>query len=129
VGWREAVQCEHERERDVFPFFLLDDRIRKPGADIGFTLQLCRFELIETKPRDHPAKERLGLTDVFAINPHPADEGLLHHVLGVRHRAQHAIGDTHEARAPRIKYLPCALEAWPRPQAPAPAPAPAAPRS
>src|SRR6202047_3114028 len=44
-------------------------------------------------------KERLGLTDLFAINPHPADEGLLHDVLSVRHRAQHAIGDTHEARA------------------------------
>src|SRR5262249_39197038 len=59
-------------------------------------------------------------------NPHPADEGLLHHVLGVRHRAQHAIGDTHEARAQRIKDLRCALEAWVRHQAAALAPALAA---
>src|SRR5262245_61888551 len=92
---REPLHCEHQRECDVFPFVLLHDRIGKPGADIGFTLQLCRFELIETKPCDQPAKERLGLTDLFAVKPDPADEGLLHHVRGVRHRAQHAIGDTH----------------------------------
>src|SRR5262249_8725094 len=79
----------------------------------------------ETKACDHPAKERLGLADLFAINPHPADEGLLHHVLGVRHRAQHAIGDTHEARAQRIKDLRCAPEAWLPPQA-APLPPPLA---
>jgi hypothetical protein len=28
--------------------------------------------MIETKPRDHPAKECLGLADLFAINPHPS---------------------------------------------------------
>src|SRR5262245_10628967 len=110
--WREPLHCEHQRERDIFLFVLLHDRIGKPGADIGFTLDLCRFELIETKPRDHPAQERLGLTDLSAIDCHPADEGLLHHVLGVRHRAQHAIGDTHEARPQRIEDLRCALEAW-----------------
>src|SRR5262249_34030112 len=115
--WREPLHCEHQRERDVFPFFLLYDRIRKPGVDVGFTLELCRFELIETKPCDHPAKERLGLADLFAIDPHPADEGLLYHVLGVRHRAQHAIGDTHEARAQRFKDLLCSLVVWPRHQA------------
>src|SRR5580700_2794992 len=115
--WREPLHCEHQRECDVFPFFLLDDRIRKPRADIGFTLALCRFELIETKPCDHPAKERLGLTDRSAINPSPSDEGLLHRSPGARHRAQHAIGDTHEARAQRIEDLRCALEAWLRHQA------------
>ena len=113
----EPLHGQHQRECDVFPFFLLDDRIRKPGADIGLALELRRFELIETKPRHHPAKERLGLTDVSAINPHPADEGLLHHVLGVRHGAQHAIGDTHQARAQRIEGLRCVLEAWLRHQA------------
>src|SRR5215470_19060813 len=115
--WRQPLHCEHQRECDVFSFFLLHDRIGKPGADIGFTLALCRFELIETKSCDHPAKERLGLTDLLAINPHPADEGLLHHVLGVRYRAQHAIGDPHEARAQRIKDLRCAVKAWLRHQA------------
>ena len=38
--WREALHCEHQRECHVFPFFLLHDRIGKPGADIGFTLEL-----------------------------------------------------------------------------------------
>src|SRR5262249_12318337 len=114
---REPLHCEQQRECDVFPFFLLHDRIGKPGADISFTLELCRFQLIETKPCDHPAKERLGLADLFAINPHPPDEGLLLHDLGDRYRAQHAIGDTQEARAQRIKDLRCALEAWLRHQA------------
>jgi hypothetical protein len=61
LEWREPLHREHQRECDVFPFFLLHDRIRKPGPDMGFTLELCRFELIETKPCDQPAKERLGL--------------------------------------------------------------------
>src|SRR5262249_42727025 len=84
--WREPLHREHQWECDVFPRFLLHDRIRKPGADIGFTLELCRFELIETKPCDYPAKERLRLSDLFVINGHPPAERITHHHLVIQHR-------------------------------------------
>src|SRR5581483_8842139 len=61
------------------------------------------FELVETEARDRAAQERLGLAHLGAIGLHPADEGLLHDILGVRDRAEHAVGDTLELRTQRLE--------------------------
>jgi hypothetical protein len=63
----------------------------------------CGFELIETKPRDHAAKERFWLAHLTAFRPHPADERLLQDILGVGDGAKHAVGDAHEFRTQRIE--------------------------
>ena len=67
------------------------------------------LELIEAEAGDRAAQERLGLAYVGPVDPHPADEGLLHHVLGVGHGAQHAVGYPHELRAQRFERRRCAL--------------------
>ena len=108
---RKAFQRQHQRQGDVFLFLLFDDGIGKPGTDIGLALAPRRLELIEAEPRDGAAQERLGLTHLAAVGPHPADEGLLHDVLGVGHRAEHAVGDAHELRTQRIEARRCVLVA------------------
>ena len=80
---RKAFQRKHQRQGDVFLLFLFHQGIGKPGADIGLALMPRGFELIETKARDRAAQERFGLADVAAVGLHPADEGLVHHILGV----------------------------------------------
>ena len=106
---RQAFQRQHQRQGDVFLLVLFDDGIGKPGADIGLALVPRGFELIETQPRDRAAQERLGLAHLAAIGLHPADEGLLHHVLGVGDRAEHAVGDAHELRTQRVESRRCVL--------------------
>ena len=89
----------------------LPQGIGKPGTDISLALVTRRLELIEAEPRDRTAQERLGFAHLAAVGPHPADEGLLHDVLGVSHRAEHAIGDAHELGTQRIETRRCVLMA------------------
>ena len=106
---RKAFQRQHQRQGDVFLFVLFDDGIGKPGTDIGLALTARGFELIEAEPRDGAAQERLGLAHLAAVGPHPADEGLLHDILGVGHGAEHAVGDAHELRTQRVETRRCVL--------------------
>src|SRR6185436_12281681 len=62
-----------------------------------------RLELIEAEARDRAAQERLGFTHLVAVGPHPADEGLLHHILGVGDGAEHAVGNAHEPWTQRVE--------------------------
>ena len=106
---RKAFQRKHQRQGDVFLLVLFHDGIGKPGADIGLALASRGFELIETEARDRAAQERLGLAHIAAIGPHPADEGLLHDVLGVGYGAEHAVGDAHELWPQRLEDRRCIL--------------------
>src|SRR5438477_858467 len=103
----QTFQGKHQRQCDVLVRLLFDDGLGKPGTDIGLSLASRRLELIETEARDRAAQERLGFTHLAAVDSHPADEGLLHDVLGVSHRAQHAVGDSHEGWTQRIEALRC----------------------
>ena len=84
---RKAFQRKHQRQGNVFDFLLFHNGIGKPGTDVGLPRAPRRFQLVEAEPGDHAAEEGAGLTHLAAIGLHPADEGLLHDVLGVRHRA------------------------------------------
>ena len=66
---RKPFQRQHQRQGDVFLFLLFDDRLGKPGADIGLALAPRRFELIEAEPRDRAAQERLGLAHLARGRP------------------------------------------------------------
>src|SRR5579885_1204245 len=104
---REALEDEHERQRDVFlDLLFVDDRIGKPGADVGLAPMARRFEMIETEPGHGAAQEGFRFANLGAIGPHPADESLLHRILGIRDRAEHAIGDAGEHGAQRIEARP-----------------------
>ena len=108
---RKTFQRQHQRQGDVLLVLLFDDGIGKPRADIGLALAPRRFELIETEARDRAAQERLGFAHLAAVGPHPADEGLLHDILGVSHGAEHAVSDAHELRTQRVELA--AASSWP----------------
>ena len=82
---REAFQRKHQRQGNVFLLISFDQGIGKPGANIRFALMPRRFQLIETKPRNGAPQKRLRLANVGTVGLHPADEGLVHDILGVRH--------------------------------------------
>ena len=48
-----------------------------------------------------------GYTHLAAVCPHPADESLLHDILGVGHGAEHAVGDAHELWTQRVETRRC----------------------
>ncbi len=83
---------------------LLDHRLGQPRADVGLAPAPRRFELVEAEPGHRAAQERLGLAHRAAVGPHPADEGLLHHVLGIGDRAEHPVGDADQPRTQRIEH-------------------------
>ena len=109
LEWRKPFQRQHQRQGDVFLFVLVNHRVGKPGTDISLALVTRRLELIEAEPRDRTAQERLGLAHRAAVGSHPADEGLLHHILGVSHGAEHAISDARELGTQRIETRRCVL--------------------
>ena len=106
---RKTFQRKHQRQGDVFLFLLFDDGIGKPGADIRLALTSRRFQLIETEARDRAPQERLGFAYLAAVGLHPADEGLLHNILGVRDGAEHAVGHAHELWTQRVETRRCVL--------------------
>ena len=101
---REPLERQHQRQGDVLLLLgLLDHRLGKPRADIDLAPAPRRLELVEAEPRHGAAQEGLGLAHRAAVGAHPADERLLHHVLGVGDRAEHAVGDAGEAGTQRIE--------------------------
>ena len=69
-----------------------DDRFGQPRTDIAFAPAAGRFQDVEAEPRHHPGEVGARLRDVVVHGGVPAQIGVLHHVLGVGERAQHAIG-------------------------------------
>src|SRR3546814_2812229 len=79
---------EHQRQRDVVLLFFLDQRIGQPGADIGLALAARRLDLVEAEPRHGAAEEGRRLAHRIAVGAEPADEGILHHILGIGDRSE-----------------------------------------
>src|ERR1700761_2646656 len=100
---RKAFQRKHQRQGNVFHFLLFHDGIGKPRTNISLAFASRGFELIETETRDRAAQECLGFPDIAAIGVHPADESILHHILGVLHGAEHTVGDAGELRTQRLE--------------------------
>src|SRR3546814_10589648 len=88
---REPFEREHQRQGDVVVGLLLDERFGQPRPDIGFAPVPRRFQLVEAEAGHGAAQPRLGHLDRGAIGAEPAQEGVLHHILGIGERAEHAI--------------------------------------
>ena len=87
------------------------------SPDVDLALLPRRLELVEAQPRHGAAQEGFRFAHSFAVGAHPADERLLHHVLCVGDRAEHAVGDAREAgtqRLERRRRRPDAPDGWPR---------------
>src|SRR5277367_1904251 len=107
---RKAFQRKHQRQGNVFHLFLFHNGIGKPLTNIGLALASRRFDLIEAETRDRAAQECLGFSDITAVGVHPADESVLHNILGVVHGAEHSVGDARELRTQRLETHRCILE-------------------
>ncbi len=100
---REPFEREQQRQRDVFLFIFLDDRLGQPRADIGLALVPRGLQLVEAHPHHHPAQERFRYAHLGAVDVHPADERLLHHVLGIRDGTEHPVRDADQRAAQRVE--------------------------
>lgn len=59
--------------------------------------------MIEAEPGDDPAQPGFQVADVIAVGAQTTQERILHDILGLRHRAEHPVGDPHQPRAQRIE--------------------------
>ena len=102
---RQALERDHQRQRDVVDLVLFgfDHGLRQPGSDIGLAPAPRRLQLVEAEPGDDAAQIGFRLLDRIAVGVEPAQERILHHVLRVRDRSQHAIGDANQSRTQGIE--------------------------
>ncbi|MCY1290547.1 hypothetical protein D9M70_396970 [compost metagenome] len=73
--------------------------------------------MVEAEPGHGTAQEGFGFAHSRTVGPHPADEGLLHDVLGIGDRAEHAVGDADQLRTQRVENRRCVLLGGARHQA------------
>jgi len=103
---RQTFQRHQQRQSDVVVQLILSrfhDRLRQPRADIGLAPAPDRLELVQAQARDHPAQKCSRFAHRVSIDVEPAQEGVLDHVLRVRDRAQHPIGNADKTRAQWIE--------------------------
>jgi hypothetical protein len=80
-----------------------DQGFRQPWPDIGFAPPPRGLQLVEAEARDDTAQIGFRFENGVAIGVEPAQERVLHDVLRVRDRCEHAIGDANQSRTQRIK--------------------------
>ena len=77
-----------------------DDRLRKPGSGELLVARLAPTKRVEADPADdhgQPASQVIGPARIAAVEPQP---GLLHGVLGLADRSEHAVA--HRAQVPAV---------------------------
>jgi len=99
---RQALQHPHEGHRHLAGQFggalrgaliQFHQRLGQPPADVGFALGFTCAQAVDGQAcgdRDQPRLGRLQCRRLAAV---PAQPGILHHVLRVGPRSQHAVGD------------------------------------
>ena len=105
--WRKTLQRQHERKGDIVIRFLFDNRIGNPRPEIGFALVATGFQKIKAQAGNSATQKGFRLAHFAAVGVHPSDERLLHHILGIGDRTQHAIGNADQFRAQRIEAVSC----------------------
>jgi hypothetical protein len=68
-------------------------------ADIGAAAGVSGLEVIEAQPARYGDEPSPQVVDAVDVGPHEAGVGLLHHVFGVAHAAQHAVRDVEDPLA------------------------------
>jgi hypothetical protein len=105
---REPLQGQHQSDGHVVGERvgrrrLIDDGLRQPGADVALPLAARPAPAVQAQPGDHRRQEGARVMDAVAVGVVPAQIGVLHHVLGVRHRPEHAIGEPGQRAAPALE--------------------------
>ena len=110
---RQALEHEHQRHRNIVRQIaggvvvesLVDHRLRQPLPDIELAPRPRRFHAVEAEPRHDRAEIMPRLLDRRAIGRVPAQIGVLHHILGLGARAEHAIGKPGQRAPMRLEIL------------------------
>jgi hypothetical protein len=97
---RQAFEKEHHRNgnvvrevaRDVILEGFIHHRLGQPLADVEFAARARRLHPIETQARYHGAEIAARLLDRRSVRCVPTQIGVLHDVLGLGARAEHAVG-------------------------------------
>ena len=77
----------------------VDHGFGQPLTDIDFAASLCRLHPVQAEPRHYCTEIAARFIDRCMVGRVPAQVGVLHHVLGLGARAEHAIGEPSK-RAP-----------------------------
>jgi hypothetical protein len=113
----QPLEHEQERHRDRVgvlhdPGPVRNDRVgqerfRQPRPDVALAPHAGRAQVVDAEAGRDRAQVRLGVVDLDAVGDRAlvADVGLLHHVLGLDHAAEHAVGDREEQRAQGVVGL------------------------
>jgi hypothetical protein len=88
----------------------VDHRFRQPLADIELAPRSGGLNAIEAQPRHHGAEIVSRLLDDRAVGGVPAQVGILHHVLRLGARAEHAISKTRQRAPVRFEGREVAVE-------------------
>ena len=97
---RQPFEHQHQRHRNIVRQLarrlvvedFVDHRLGQPLADVELAPRLRRLHAIEAEPRHHGAEIAARLLDRRAVGGVPAQIGVLHDVLGLGARAEHAVG-------------------------------------
>jgi hypothetical protein len=110
----QALQRDHEGDTDirrtlggqrriVVRFKRFDDRLRQPGTDVTLAPRLRRLESVQAQARDRLRQKCARVVHGCRIRTVPAQPGVLHRVLGLGLRAEHAVGQATQVAAVRLE--------------------------
>ena len=109
---REPIERQQQRDRQILGELGLrigrersgvGDRIRQPRPDILLTPHTRRLQHVETNARRRRRQKRPRVRDAGAIGVVPAQVGFLDGVLGLGHRAKHAIRQSEQTPPVRLE--------------------------
>ena len=77
----------------------------QPGADVALAGLVAALFLIDAQARHDLRQEGAIGFDLTSVDGLPAQPGFLHDVFGLRHRAEHAVGDGKQEAALGLEAL------------------------
>ena len=81
----------------------VDHGFGQPLTDIDFAASLCRLHPVQAEPRHYCTEIAARFIDRRMVGRVPAQIGVLHHVLGLGTRAEHAIGEPRQRTPMRLE--------------------------
>ena len=83
----------------------VNERLGQPAADVLLVSRLARAQHVERDARDDGRQPAAEILDRRGIRPDEPEPGLLHGILGLAHRAEHAVRDRTKVRAVSLELL------------------------
>ena len=107
----QALERQHEGDAHVLRVFgdhvgprvkvhrFVDERLRQPHADVLLAPRLRAGQPVQAQPRGGLRQEGTRALHLRVVDLAPAQPAVLHHVLGLGTRAEHAVGERAQVAA------------------------------